>query len=81
MEAREEKQLTKILNEYLNRAWDKYEKGVEKHGGKLWLKEDLIDQAIDENIDQMFYLLTLRQQLKGIKLGKLKDNDQENPKI
>lgn len=42
---------------------DKYEKGVEEHGGKLWEKRDLIDMAIDEAVDQVVYLLTLKQQI------------------
>lgn len=41
----------------------KYTKGVEEHGGNLWEKKGLIDMAIDEAVDQIVYLLTLKEQL------------------
>jgi hypothetical protein len=43
----------------------KYVRGVQEHGGNLWEKsaEDLLDEAISENIDQFFYLMTLKQVL------------------
>lgn len=43
----------------------KYKKGVEEHGGNLWEMPpmDLLDNAIDEAIDQVVYLLTLKRQL------------------
>jgi hypothetical protein len=41
---------------------NKYKKGVEEHGGNLWEmpEADLLDNAIDEAIDQVVYLLTLK---------------------
>lgn len=41
----------------------KYEKGVREHGGHLWEKPGLLDEAINEAIDQVVYLLTLKEQL------------------
>lgn len=43
----------------------KYEKGQAEHGGNLWEsdKQTLIYNAIDEAIDQVVYLLTLREKL------------------
>jgi len=72
-----EEHLEKILYSFVDIAKEKYRRGVEKHGGNLWLKSDLIDQAIEEAIDQVFYLFSLKGQINesGIKLGKLKDND------
>lgn len=78
MDIKEEQHLSKTLKEYLALAIPKYRRGVEQHGGKLWEKSGLIDQAIDENIDQMYYLMEIKHQLDelGIKLGKLKDKDE-----
>lgn len=55
----------------------KYRKGQEEHGGNLWDKMDLIDMAIDEALDQVTYLFTLREQIinSGVKLGSKKDNE------
>ena len=60
----------KLLNE-------KYTKGVKEHGGNLWEKKGLIDMAIEEAIDQVVYLLTLKKQIEdsGIELGKIEDNE------
>ena len=62
-----------IQNEALNRIRIKYMKGVKEHGGNLWEVpvEDLLENAIDEAIDQVVYLLTLKQCLPQQKnLGK-----------
>jgi hypothetical protein len=44
----------------------KYRKGQEEHGGNLFdmAPIDLLDNAINEAIDQVVYLITLRQKLK-----------------
>ena len=44
-------------------ATDKYFKGAKEHGGNLWDKQGLIDMAIEEAIDQVIYLMTLKQQI------------------
>jgi hypothetical protein len=46
---------------------EKYRKGAEEHGGFLgdMTPEDLIANAIDEAIDQLVYLLTLRDKFDG----------------
>jgi len=51
----------------------KYLAGQKEHGGQLWRKKGLIDMAIEEAIDQVVYLLTLKQQLeeRGIELGEI----------
>lgn len=51
----------------------KYRKGQEEHGGNLWQKKRLIDMAIDEAIDQVTYLLSLKEQIEesGAQLGTL----------
>lgn len=53
----------------------KYERGQREHGGRLWRKAGIIDMAIEEAVDQVIYLLTLRDQLAeaGIVLGDLSE--------
>jgi hypothetical protein len=41
----------------------KYKLGQEEHGGNLWEKTTLLDNAIDEVVDLAIYLLTLRDQM------------------
>lgn len=43
----------------------KYQRGAKEHGGNLWeaTPDWLLDQAIDEAIDQVVYLLTLKETL------------------
>lgn len=54
--------VTDIAKEFALEMGKKYVKGQIEHGGNLWdLSEDrLIDAAIDEAIDQVVYLLTIR---------------------
>lgn len=53
----------------------KYEAGQREHGGELWRKTGIIDMAIDEAVDQIVYLLTLRDQLAaaGVSPGDLSE--------
>ncbi len=45
----------------------KYIAGAKEHGGNIWdmPNEELLDQALDEAIDQVVYLLTLKDNLFG----------------
>lgn len=43
----------------------KYRKGQAEHGGFLWRKPGMLDQAIDEVLDLAVYLYTLRDQLNA----------------
>jgi hypothetical protein len=51
----------------------KYRAGQAEHGGSLWRKPNLTEQAIDEAVDQLTYLLTKRNQdvetLRSLKIG------------
>lgn len=44
---------------------EKYEKGANEHGGNIWeiSNEDLLENALEEAIDQVVYLLTLKNKL------------------
>jgi len=64
---KEHEQHLKIIKDSFELLVDKkYRQGQKEHGGKLWLKSGLIDQAIDESIDMVVYLLTLKEQLKRL---------------
>ena len=73
MTPEQETHLKKIILDFASLTEAKYRKGQAEHGGDLWNKKGLIDMAIDEAIDQVVYLLTIKQQLndKGIELGEV----------
>lgn len=56
-----------IVRKFAFEATEKYEKGCAEHGGGLWEvpAEDILEMAIEEAIDQVVYLMTLRDKLKG----------------
>ena len=54
-----------LIDDFIDLCTEKYIKGQKEHGGRLWEEEGLLDMAIDEAIDQVVYLLTLKQQLEG----------------
>lgn len=69
--------LTGIQTKFNSLLQTKYTKGVIEHGGNLWQKKNLIDMAIDEAVDQVVYLLTLKQQIEdsGVQLGEVSDEN------
>lgn len=70
-----EEHIKQILNEFSQIASKKYMKGVKEHGGHLWEKKGLIDMSIEEAVDQVIYLLTLKKQIEDSKV-KLGDKDE-----
>jgi hypothetical protein len=64
-----------IIADFSRLCTEKYNKGQVEHGGNLWEKKGLIDMAIDEAIDQVVYLLTLKKQIEesGVVLGSKED--------
>lgn len=58
-----EEHLQQIKDDFTKLVDIKYRSGQKEHGGNLWEKEGLIDMAIDEAIDQVVYLITLKNQL------------------
>lgn len=60
-----EDHIASILKRFHERADAKYRKGQAEHGGNLWdlTKEQLIDNAIEEAVDQVVYLFTLKDKL------------------
>jgi len=60
----EQKQhLAALQREVVQRLGQKYRRGQKEHGGNLWKKPGIIDMAIEEAIDLIVYLLTLKAQL------------------
>jgi len=57
-----------ILTESRDRIMDKYIKGSIEHDSNLnedYTVNELLEEAINEAVDQLTYLLTLRQKLNG----------------
>lgn len=65
MNVKAEAHLAQVKEQFLHFVDDKYRKGQLEHGGYLTDKtiEQLTDLALDEAIDQVVYLLTLRNKL------------------
>ena len=57
--------LSRVLQAFDAACRAKYEKGQAEHGGQLWQKPGLLDYAIEEAIDLVVYLFTLREQQQG----------------
>lgn len=66
MTPEQEEHLTHINDEAQGRIDYKYRRGAAEHGGNLWELTfgQILDQAIDEAVDQVIYLLTLRDKMK-----------------
>lgn len=65
MEPHQEDHLARILDAFERICDRKYRIGQHEHGGDLHKKSTawLLDQAILEAVDQVVYLLTIREQL------------------
>jgi hypothetical protein len=55
--------LDAIKDRFIAEVDAKYRKGVQEHGGNLWLKSALLDEALDEVVDLYVYLITLKSQI------------------
>lgn len=69
-----EQHAERVASEAHSLIVEKYVRGQREHGGELWRKQGIIDMAIDEAVDQVIYLLTLRDQLRGLRLGDLRED-------
>lgn len=61
----QEKHLDDIKYNFIKDVDKKYRHGQREHGGNVWLKPGMIDNAIEEVIDLAVYLYTLRDQMRG----------------
>ncbi|SRR5712692_2310914 len=66
MSANQERHLLSIKETFMRLVDAKYRAGQIAHGGDLWRKtrEELLDEAIAESIDQVIYLLTLKEKMR-----------------
>lgn len=64
----QENHLRNIKSDFINLVDIKYRKGQKEHGGDLFAKTplELIDYAIDEVLDQVVYLLTLKEKILSL---------------
>jgi hypothetical protein len=60
-----EEHLQKIKTEISQLIDSKYRAGQKQHGGSLFHKAGLLDMAVEEIVDLVVYILTLKQQLIG----------------
>lgn len=65
MTSQQETHAQKLVLEFKRRMLSKYSRGVKEHGGNIWdmTEKELLENALDEAIDQVVYLLTLREKL------------------
>lgn len=66
MTKEQEAHLERVKSEFCELVDEKYRAGQREHGGDLWNNKltILIDLAIDEAIDQVVYLLTIRDEIR-----------------
>ena len=59
------KHVERIIKHFNDQVNWKYRQGAIEHGGNLWDRSNifLLDQAIQENVDQFTYLITLREKM------------------
>jgi hypothetical protein len=63
MTPEQEKHLQSIKDKFCADVDKKYRKGQIEHGGNLWLKEGMLEMAMEEITDLYVYMQTLKQQL------------------
>jgi hypothetical protein len=61
-----EEHLDNLLAAFYSEFSAKYNHGVESHGGGLWKKKNLVNEALKENYDQFSYLATLSAQIDNL---------------
>lgn len=62
MDDAHEEHLLRIIKGFNARVVPKYRKGQEEHGGQLWAKSNLLNEALDEVVDLYTYLATIKEQ-------------------
>jgi hypothetical protein len=67
MYSSDEHHLQTILASFEAEVSEKYRKGAIEHGGHLWEKPGMIDEAMNEVLDLYVYLYTLRDQIRAVK--------------
>lgn len=75
MTLEQEQHLISIIRRFESMADAKYRAGQAEHTGNLWDLSPLqiLDNAIDESLDQVIYLITLRDKLMSMGADAIKD--------
>jgi len=60
-----EQHLQRIKDAFCRDVDTKYRKGQEEHGGNLWQKPRMLENALEEILDLAVYLYTLKEQQDG----------------
>ncbi|MFP5261000.1 MAG: hypothetical protein ACLGJB_03740 [Blastocatellia bacterium] len=63
----DEHHLQTIIASFESEVALKYRKGAIEHGGHLWEKPGMIENAMEEVLDLYVYLFTLRDQINALK--------------
>jgi hypothetical protein len=63
MTAPHDAHVERILTQFNADLRAKYDAGQREHGGNLWEKPGMLEHAIEEAIDLVVYLYTLREQI------------------
>ena len=66
MTPEQEAHLARVLSRVNSGISEKYRAGQAEHGGNLWDKSGLLEEALKEAIDQVIYLTTLIEQRDAI---------------
>lgn len=62
MTPKQEEHLARIKAKFLEDVDKKYRAGQLEHGGNLWQKRGMLDNALEEIVDLYVYLITLKEQ-------------------
>lgn len=67
LDGRQQLHVNQLARDFVEAMVAKYSAGQVEHGGNLWeMDEDrLLDHAINEAIDQVVYLLTIKGKRRG----------------
>jgi len=66
MDKEHEAHLSRVKYQIVQEIDRKYRMGQEEHGGSLWLKQGIIPNILDEVVDLVVYVLTLREQYEKL---------------
>jgi hypothetical protein len=64
-----EKHLAAVKTSAISLLDLKFRRGQAEHGGNLWEKPGMLQNALDENADQAVYLFTLEGQMSALALA------------
>lgn len=68
MNEKQREHINLIIQDFKEKAYPKYEKGVMEHGGNIWDMNlmELVDCALEEAIDSYVYLTTIKELIREL---------------